>query len=505
MFILLLSCSGMLSAQLISYKESNQHIKLKTDFKLVSTAKDRFYSLDYDTREYWMPGVDNKWKHIKVTEYDNNLNIVNTREITGLEKKVFLNAYAAKGNLRIFAADKEKNVSIFTVNPVSAQLEQDPMLLYKAEKDSERFFFGFSADSNYCYVFSSSFRKKEGSFFNGAVIDRNDKIINHFSFKIDKEEKPNSVQPIVTTSGKLYIATEIVYYEKGGKGGGVKHHLTEVSNDGSVFSTELNNLPEGQAYNFSLKEVSDGIQLTGTLFKNAPENAKHLMTATYSERQKKLVDLKEVSITEDPYWQSVDNPRVKGFKKSGLPYGSKFDSYFLENGDLVRILQTTVTQNTYGQLRPGKDQNIQTTTTSTSITAICLSPDLKIKWLHVIPLSNYEWNYKTWTGYLSFWQKTKGLYIFFNDHTANHNLAIDKKLTTGYIGPPRKGEKSTYLLHINEAGSATRVTLDKELDDRHQFAPGYSSFINGNQILISSGSYGGIRQFGWRPALITIN
>ncbi|MBO9635528.1 MAG: hypothetical protein J7578_20660 [Chitinophagaceae bacterium] len=502
-FLLLLFIPFLSSAQLATIQEPGYDQKTSYGFTMIMPENDKIFSLEYEYRYYWVPGVEQKWKNIKLTEYDKDLNIVSSQNIEPLHKTSFEGLLLRQLDLRIFCRNSKGEIIMSETDLRLKKTAPTPTFLFKPDKHFYKFYCGFSADSNFSYILTATGSGKDIK-YQGVVLNREYKVINKFAFKMEKIAKTiQSTLPFLSNAGSFCVLYAV--RTKRNKDIGYipyAYFLTEINDKGEGITTHLDNLPTGRIDNMSLRSENNILQFTAFLIKNENEGIKSVITGQFNSRAKKITDLKEVDLTVDPFWQSSKDPWISSWATNGIAYGNLFNSYRMENGSEIVVMQNCVERTI--EYWSGNSTKFKTLTNGYFITAICFSPDLKIRWLHTIPLSQSEASNRTWVGHVSNWQRGKGLYILFNDNDKNVDLQPGKEIQNAALDGAWGDHLKTYVVKITEDGKFSRSPAGSYRDKRLHFAPGASNTSFGNKVLFTSLS-GGIGRPLSRPAFFIFN
>jgi hypothetical protein len=360
-----------------------------------------------------------------VAIYNDQLKLVSTNTVNGLDEKKYITGISSGNNLFIFSNDDRMNVYKCGLNPENGSAHGSTEKLFSFTEEYYKFFYGASPDSSYYYLVCMNHdRKSKDQKYDGVILDKQMNVFNKFSFVIsDLREYIATTNFALSNKGILNVISAVRVKTNKSDYTPVDYILTHVDNKGSSYNKILSDIPAGFFGDITWQAKDDGLAFTGLLSKSKKDGFSEILCGSFDEQKQKIVDIKDISINKFSSLQNATQKFAKEIVKDGISNNADLDaSYTLKDGSLIMILEEgNINQFIYDGTFNNENSY------SGNVYVVKINARKELEWLKIITKNQIEPEGKIFTGIATMKDDNDGIHIFFHDYSKNENAESDSK------------------------------------------------------------------------------
>lgn len=420
---------------------------------------------------------------MQIVGYDDKLN----EKFVSFNKELAGNKYQGvvevNKQIHVFYAEGNKIASV-EINPATGDSKASPVQLLTLKQDPEHFFKGFSPDSNLCFIlFDYETDKGKSMQYEGAILDKNLKVVRNLSFGLEKlEEFIANTATVLTNEGSFFMIHGIRTKEKN-VFRPFTYHITSIDNEGDLLKTMLQQMPTGWLNNVIWRPAPGGLSFTGVLAKEENSGFKFILSGNFISAEKKLENIKEVSIVDQPWYKTVAEKFTKQTTAGGLYQAARTTKSFINpDGSVIIVMQSVSVSYS------ARGNHTYTNTFGRYVEVLKVNADGGFGWHHTIPLYQLETS-PNYCGVVATQQNNKDIVIAFLDNPKNNTRKPNDDVKRINVND---GGGQPVAVIIKDNGAITRTLIKGPNEPGFFLAPQHPYAGYENEILYTS--------YNWKSA-----
>lgn len=425
-----------------------------------------------------------------VNGYDAQLKQTFTTPFNLVDKEYEAGLFVS-GKVYIFAIDEQRNIHRITLDAANGSVIGSPERIFSVPGKVTRIFKGCSADSSLFYlVYRNHEPGEKTESLHGAIMDRQMNVITKLSATFEEQpEEIMKLECILANDGALSIVTPSKNKTSKDEYIPIKYSIKQFDKTGKPTTTLLYNLPSGLLANTSWEESAAGLSFTGLLSPDKKTGYTSIVSGTFDNKQRKIVDVKKLEIAQAGFVQQAEEPYMKEIIKKGISKGVVLSANFrLGNGSHILVLEENEGQldsHTFFSFDARANRTSVSTTSEMlyktgNIYLIKLDANNGLQWLRCAGKNQIEAGWNNFTGIVTLRDDKDRVHIFFLDHLRNKQLEpgkSDRTYTEDY-----QNDAGLASIMVDKDGNIKKEFIAENRAFKHYFSPRRSIVLNNGVI-----------------------
>ena len=413
-----------------------------------------------------------------------------------LEGKDYTAGFSVDGKIYIFAMGEDRNIYRMTLDAAKGSAIGATEKMFSVPGENTKTFKGCSADSSLYYLLFRDHEKGEKTeSLHGVVMDRQMNTITRLSATF--EEQPDEIgklECVLANDGTLSVVTPSKNKTSKGEYMPLKYSIKQFDKAGKPTTTLLYNLPEGLLTNTSWEANAAGLSFTGLLSPGKKAGYTSIVSGTFDNKQRKLVDIKKLEIAQTSFALQTAEPYMKEITKEGIPKEAVLSADFtFEDQSRVLILEIREDEfhDHYGsylasggawgpQSRFSSHMNYETG----NVYVVKLNAHNEMQWLKCVRKKQIEPSVRNYTGIVALKDDKERVHIIFHDNRLNKEVLPRNPASTILEGGDLNGINIAAIT-VDKEGTIKKEFIAEDRGLEHFFSPN-RSVVSNNKVVYSA-------------------
>jgi hypothetical protein len=412
-----------------------------------------------------------KYNKAHIVGYDAKLNEKYVTFNKDLAGNIFQAAFELNKNLQVFYINGNK-LSTVAIDPATGQSIGSETLLLTMKQVPQHSFNGFSPDSNFYFlIFDYATDNGKSNQYEGVVLDKNLKVVRNLSFALEKmQDFLVNTATVLSNDGSFFMIHGLRVKEKNVYRPYI-YHITSIDSVGDLYKQMLYQMPEGWLNNIFWRPAEGGLSFTGVLAKKENSGMKYILSGNYYSAEKRLENIREINIVEQPWYNTVADKYTKQTTTVGLyPAARTTKTFINSDGSVVLAMQSV---------------GSSTITSSSFVEVLKVNADGSFGWHHTIPLSQVE-NLPIYTGIMVTQQDNRDIVVAYLDDPENNTRKPGGDIKRVNVN---NGGGQAVAVIIKDNGIISKTLIKTPNDPAFFLAPQQPYKGYENEILYTSYDY----------------